>query len=83
MKKKYWEKAERMKETGVYTVRRLLRRSGALLRDESGMGTIEMVLLIVVLITLVLIFRTRISKVLDKILDQINSSASGVWENHV
>ena len=80
MMRRYWKKAEELKETGVCALRRLLRKGGALLHDESGMGTIEMVLLIVVLITLVLIFRTRIAKVLDKILDQINSSASGVWE---
>lgn len=47
--------------------------------DESGMGTIEMVLLIVVLIALVIIFKSGISRLLGNIMEQIDNSASSVW----
>ncbi len=60
---------------------RPLRRSalGRKLSDESGIGTIEMVLLLVVLIALVIIFRDHIKSLLDTIMLQINQSATSVW----
>ena len=50
-----------------------------LLHDESGVGVIEVVLILVVLIALVLIFKDKISSLLRTIFDQIDSSASDVW----
>lgn len=50
-----------------------------LMCDESGIGVIEVVLILVVLIALVLIFKDRITRLLGTIFDQINSSASDVW----
>ncbi len=47
--------------------------------DESGVGVIEMVLIVVVLIALVLIFRDRLKKLLESIFDQIDKSASSVY----
>ncbi len=60
---------------------RSLRRSalGRKLSDESGIGTIEMVLLLVVLIALVIIFRDHIKTLLNSIMLQINESATSVW----
>lgn len=49
------------------------------LSDESGIGTIEMVLLLVVLIALVIIFRDHIKTLLNSIMLQINESATSVW----
>ncbi len=37
-------------------------------KDESGMGVVEVILIIVVLIGLVIIFQTQIKKVVDSIL---------------
>lgn len=51
----------------------------ALLQDDSGIGTIELVLILVVLIALVLIFKDRIKALLNDIFDQIESSASSVY----
>ena len=50
-----------------------------LLQDDSGIGTIELVLILVVLIALVLIFKDRIKALLNDIFDQIESSASSVY----
>ena len=50
-----------------------------LLQDDSGIGTIELVLILVVLIALVLIFKDRIKALLNDIFDQIESSATSVY----
>ena len=48
--------------------------------DEDGVGTIEIILILVVLIGLVIIFRERIEELLDTIFDQINGSVSKTWK---
>ena len=55
------------------------KRLRTLLQDDSGIGTIELVLILVVLIALVLIFKDRIKALLNDIFDQIESSASSVY----
>ena len=49
-----------------------------LLHGNDALGTIELVLIIVVLISLVVIFRDRIQKVLNDILKKIESNAKNV-----
>ena len=49
------------------------------LEDDSGMGTIEVVLILVVLIALVLIFKDRIIGLLGDVFDQIDTDASSVY----
>ena len=49
------------------------------LEDDSGMGTIEVVLILVVLIALVLIFKNRIVALLGNVFNQIDSDASSVY----
>lgn len=49
------------------------------LTDEKGMGTVEIVLILVVLISLVLIFKSNITTLMGKIMKQINQSATSVW----
>ena len=49
------------------------------LEDDSGMGTIEVVLILVVLIALVLLFRGRITQLLGNVFDQIDKDAKGVY----
>ncbi len=58
---------------------RMQRRLQQTLQDDAGIGTIELVLILVVLIALVLIFKDKISKLLNSIFDQINSSAASVY----
>lgn len=50
-----------------------------LLYDESGVGVIEVVLILVVLIAMVVVFRDRIKTLLENIFNQIDSSATSVW----
>lgn len=58
---------------------RLQKRFQRILQDDSGIGTIELVLILVVLIALVLIFKDRIKSLLGNIFDQIDSSATKVY----
>lgn len=48
------------------------------LEDESGMGVVEVILIIVVLIGLVIIFQTQIRKVVNNIFKTITSKAGSV-----
>lgn len=48
------------------------------INGEEGMGTVEMILIIVVLIGVVIIFRDRITALVNKIFDTINAKAGSV-----
>ena len=50
-----------------------------LLEDEAGIGVIELVLILVVLIGLVIIFKEQITKVLESIFKEINSQSKEVY----
>lgn len=47
--------------------------------DESGVGVIEIVLILMVLIGLVIIFKNQINKLLETIFKQINSQSKEVY----
>ncbi len=47
--------------------------------DDSGVGVIEVVLILVVLIGLVIIFKNQINKLLETIFKQINSQSKEVY----
>lgn len=49
------------------------------LQEEDGVGVIELVLVLVVLIGLVIIFKTQITKLLENIFKEINSQAKEVY----
>lgn len=48
------------------------------LYDESGMGVVEVILIIVVLIGLVIIFQTQIEKIVNNIFKTITSKTGKV-----
>lgn len=48
------------------------------LSDESGMGVVEVILIIVVLIGLVIIFQTNIKSVVSTIFNTINSNVGKI-----
>lgn len=52
--------------------------SPGFLEDETGMGTIEVILIIVVLIGLVLIFKDQLSGLIERIFQTINSNSDEV-----
>lgn len=47
--------------------------------DESGVGVIELVLILVVLIGLVIIFKKQINTLLENIFKQVNSKSKEVY----
>ena len=55
------------------------REIAAFLKDESGVGVIEVVLILVVLIGLVLIFKDNINSLLESIFKEINSLSEDVY----
>ncbi|WP_330376318.1 Flp1 family type IVb pilin [Butyrivibrio sp. AE3004] len=49
-----------------------------LIRDEDGMGTVEVILIIVVLIGLVIIFKKEIDGLVKEIFNTINTDAAKI-----
>ena len=48
-------------------------------REEDGVGVIEVVLILVVLIGLVIIFKEQITKLLENIFKEINAQSKEVY----
>lgn len=48
------------------------------LREEDGMGTVEIILIIVVLVGLVIIFKSQITSLVQSIFSKITSQANKV-----
>ena len=55
------------------------RMAGSLMEDEAGIGVIELVLILVVLIGLVIIFKEQITNLLESIFKEINSQSKEVY----
>ncbi len=47
-------------------------------REEDGMGTVEIILIIVVLIGLVIIFKSQITEIVESVFDKITSQTKRV-----
>ena len=47
-------------------------------RDESGMGTVEIILIIVVLIGLVIVFKKQINDLVNKIFKKITTDSNKI-----
>ena len=48
------------------------------LREEDGMGTVEIMLIIVVLVGLVIIFKSQITQIINTLFQKITSQTSTV-----
>ncbi|MBO6148372.1 MAG: holin, BlyA family protein [Lachnospiraceae bacterium] len=48
------------------------------LKEENAIGTVEMILILVVLIGLVIIFKSQLTTLVNKIFKTINSKATSV-----
>lgn len=46
--------------------------------EEDGMGTVEVILIIVVLIGLVIIFKTQLTSLVNSIFEKITSQANSI-----
>lgn len=51
------------------------------LKEEDGMGTVEIVLIIVVLIALVMIFKEKIKQVVNKAMNTISTNSNSVMSD--
>lgn len=49
-------------------------------REEEGMGTVEIILIIVVLIGLVIIFKTQLRSLVEKVFEKITTDSNTVME---
>lgn len=58
---------------------KLVSEWNAFWRQEQGVGVIEVVLILVVLIGLVIIFKTQITKLLENIFKEIESQSKEVY----
>lgn len=55
-----------------------MRNFKSFMKEEDGMGTVEIVLIIVVLIALVAIFKDSIKKLVETILKKISTNANKI-----
>ena len=60
-------------------MKRIIKTGSDFLKDESGMGVVEIILIIVVLIAMVIIFKDQITSLVNNIWDSINKSAKTVY----
>lgn len=53
-----------------------LKGFGEFLKEEDGMGTVEVILIIVVLVGLVVIFKSQITEIIDNLFEKITSQSN-------
>ena len=51
------------------------------IKEEDGIGTVEMILILVVLITLVIIFKDQLTALVNDIFSQITSKSSSIYQD--
>ena len=49
-----------------------------ILREKSGVGVVEVILILVVLIGLVIIFKSQLTSLVETIFEKITSESSGI-----
>lgn len=70
MKKFYWRTVN-----GAVNMKN---RVGEILKGEEGMGTVEVILIILVLIGLVIIFKNQLTSLVNSIFGKITSQAGSI-----
>lgn len=65
-------------EANMVTERKKLKGWQSFWREEDGMGTVEIILIIVVLVGLVIIFKTQITEIVQNIFKKITSQTNKV-----
>ena len=61
-----------------YLAAGLQRKMGKILYDEEGMGTVEVILIILVLIGLVIIFKSQLTDLVESIFTKITKQAGTI-----
>ncbi len=49
------------------------------MKEEDGIGTVEMILILVVLISLVIIFKDQLTQLVNDIFSQITTKSSSIY----
>ena len=70
---------EKMSMLKKWKENKLVSEWNAFWRQEEGVGVIEVVLILVVLIGLVIIFKTQITKLMENIFKEIESQSKEVY----
>lgn len=55
-----------------------LKGLGDFIKEDEGMGTVEVILIIVVLVGLVIIFKSRITEIVENLFDKITTQTDSV-----
>ena len=55
-----------------------LKGFGDFLKEDDGMGTVEVILIIVVRVGLVIIFKSRITEIVENLFDKITTQTDSV-----
>ena len=62
----------------VGRLKQRLGRAKAVLCDSTGLSVVELILIVVVIIALVLIFKTQLISLVNSIFEKITSESSGI-----
>lgn len=54
------------------------KRVNEILKEEAGVGVVEVILILVVLIGLVIIFKSQLTSLVQSIFEKITSESSGI-----
>ena len=55
---------------------RQLKKWNEFLREEDGMGTVEVILIVVVLVSLVVIFKNHITQIIESLFEKITKQTN-------
>ncbi|MBR2950951.1 MAG: hypothetical protein IKC46_14035 [Lachnospiraceae bacterium] len=72
------KKIDAFKRRAVLVVHKVRRRLENCMRGEEGFGTVEIVLLLLVLVGLVLIFKDKVSELVNSIFKKITTQAGKI-----
>lgn len=73
-----WKPVEEEKDVKIAAKDRPVKNFGQFLQEEDGMGTVEIILIIVVLISLVIIFKRQLTSLVNSVFDKINDTAGSI-----
>lgn len=73
-----WKLLKRLKDAVSSAVREAVSDVREVVADEDGVGVVEIILILVVLISLVVIFKKQVTNIVKDILSKAASDAKGV-----
>lgn len=62
----------------IIKIRTMGQRMMGLLKDKQGIGVVEVILILVVLIGLVIIFKSQLTSLVNTIFEKITSESAGI-----